>query len=64
MNRHIVMMKLPITSAHGCSLLNHPNSFHRGMFKLNVKFDSDLFLYSLSHLKVTATQYTRSFNGV
>ena len=33
------------------SLLNHPNSFHRGKFKLNTKFDADLLLCSLSHLE-------------
>ena len=32
-------------------LLNHPNSFHGGMCKLNAKFDADLLLYSLSHFK-------------
>ena len=37
--------------AHSCSLLNHPNSFHRGMFKLNVKFDADSLFYSLSHFE-------------
>ena len=26
-------------------------SFHRGMFKLNTKFDADLLLYSLSHFE-------------
>ena len=31
--------------AHSCSLLNHPNSFHRGIFKLSTKFDADLLLY-------------------
>ena len=31
------------------SLLNHPNSFHGGMFKLKAKFDADLLLYWLSH---------------
>ena len=34
-----------------CSLLNHPNSFHGGMFKLNAKFDADSLLYLLSHFK-------------
>ena len=33
------------------SLLNHPNSFHRGMFKLNAKFDADSLLYSLNHFQ-------------
>ena len=37
--------------AHSCGLLNHPNSFHRGMFNLNAKFDADLLLYSLSHFE-------------
>ena len=29
------------------SLLNHPNSFCRGMFKLHAKFDADSLLYQL-----------------
>ena len=37
--------------AHSCSLLNHPNSFCRGMFKLNTKFDAYSLLYSLSHFE-------------
>ena len=37
--------------AHSGGLLNHPNSFCRGMFKLNAKFDADSLLYSLSHFK-------------
>ena len=32
-------------------LLNHPNSFHGGMFKLNTKFGADLLLYSVSHFE-------------
>ena len=35
--------------AHSCGLLNHPNSVHGVMFKLNAKFDS--LLYSLSHFE-------------
>ena len=35
--------------AHSCSLLNHLNSFHEEMFKLNAKFDADLLLYLLDH---------------
>ena len=31
------------------SLLTHPNSFCRRMFKLNAKFDAHFLLYSLSH---------------
>ena len=39
----------PVT--HSCSLLNHPNSFRGGMFKLNTKLDADLSLYLLSHFE-------------
>ena len=35
--------------AHSCGLLNHLNSFHGGMPKLNAKFDADPLFYSLSH---------------
>ena len=42
------MMKLPVTSYPHRGLLNHLNSFHRGMFKLNAKFDADSLLYLLS----------------
>ena len=37
--------------AHTCGLLNHPNSFHGGMFKLNAKFDADSLLNLLSHFE-------------
>ena len=37
--------------AHSCGLLNHLNSFHGGMFKLNAKLDTDLLLYLLSHFE-------------
>ena len=37
--------------AHSWGLLNHPNTFHRRMFKLNAKFDADLLFYSLSHFE-------------
>ena len=37
--------------AHSCGLLSHPNSFHRGIFKLNAKSDADSLLYSLSHFE-------------
>ena len=36
--------------AHSCGL-NHPNTFHGEMFKLNTKFDVDSLLYSLSHFE-------------
>ena len=38
--------QLPIAVA-----LNHPNNFCRGMFKLNAKFDADLWLYLLNHFE-------------
>ena len=44
-------LSCPSPVAQSCGLLNHPNSFHRGMFKLNTKFDADLLLYSLSHFE-------------
>ena len=47
----IVMMKLPIISGCCCGLLNHPNSFRRGTFKLNAEFHTDSLLYSLSHFE-------------
>ena len=37
--------------AHRCSLMNHQNSFCRGMFKLNEKSDADSLLYSLSYFE-------------
>ena len=37
--------------AHSCGLLNLPNSFHAGMFKLNTKFDADSLLCSVSHFE-------------
>ena len=37
------------TVVRGCSLWNHQNSFHRGMFKPHAKFDS--LLYSFSHFE-------------
>ena len=49
--------------AHGCGLLDHPNSLCRGVFKLSAKFDADPLLCSLSHFERTATQYTCSPSG-
>ena len=49
--------------AHSCGLLNHPNSFQGGMFKLNTIFDADLLLYMLI-LIAMATQYTCSLSGI
>ena len=37
--------------ANSYGTLNHPNSFCRGMFKLNAKFDADLLLHLLSHFE-------------
>ena len=49
MSGHMVMIKLPVTVAHSRSLLNHPNSLHGRMLKLNTKPEADSLLYSLSH---------------
>ena len=38
-------------AANSCSLLNHLNSFHRGTFKFNAKFDADSLLCLLSHFE-------------
>ena len=40
--------QLPIAEV----FLNQLNSFHRGMFKLNEKFDAASLLYSLSHFEI------------
>ena len=48
--------------AHSCGLLNHLNSFHGGMFKLNAKFDADSLLYSVIW-NAMATQYTCSLRS-
>ena len=37
--------------ARSCNLLNHPNTFHRGMLKLNKKSDADSLLYLLSRFE-------------
>ena len=37
--------------AHSCGLLNHPNSFRKGTFKLNAESDAVSLLYSLSHFE-------------
>ena len=38
-------------AAHSWSLLNHLNSFCKGMFKLNATFDADSCFYSLCHFE-------------
>ena len=63
MSRHIVAMKFHSLVALSCSILNYPNSFHGGMFKLNAKFVTHLLLYSVI-LSVMATQYMCSLNSV
>ena len=45
------------------SLLNHSNSFHGGMFKLNTKFDAGSLLYSVI-LNEKATEYPWSLKGI
>ena len=37
--------------AHSCRLLNQPNRFCRGVFKLNATFGANLLLYLLSHFE-------------
>ena len=39
------------SAAHSCDLLNLPNSFQGGTFKLNAKFDAGSLLCSLSHFE-------------
>ena len=51
MSGRVVMTKLPITSCPYCGLLNHPNSFYGGMFKLNTKSDADSWLHLLSQVE-------------
>ena len=46
----LVVIQLPLVD-HSCGFLNHLNSFHGGMFKLNAKFDADSLLYLLSHFE-------------
>ena len=41
----------PSPVAQSCSLLNHPNSFHRGMFELDTKVHAHSLLYSVSHFE-------------
>ena len=50
--------------AHNWGLLNHPNSFCRGMFKLNVKLMQIHYSTCSLTLNVSATQYTCSPNGI
>ena len=50
--------------AHSCSLLNHPNSFHGRMFKLNIKFDAVHCFSNSVILNAMATQYACLLNGI
>ena len=50
--------------AHSCSLLNHPNSFCRGMFKLNAKFEQIRYSTRSVILNAMATQYTCLLNSM
>ena len=63
MSRHFSWWSCQSPVAHSCSLLNHPNRDHRGIFKLNTKYDADSLLYSVI-LNAMATQYTCSLNGI
>ena len=48
--------------AHSCGLLNHLDSFCRGMFKLTTKFGADSCSTCSVILNAIATEYTCSFN--
>ena len=56
--------------AHSCGLLNHLNSFCRGMFRLNAKLDAGSLFYSLSQFEcdghtvhmLTRWRLTRQWN--
>ena len=50
--------------AHNCGLLNHPNHFCRGMFKLMQNLMQICCSTHSVILNVMITQYTCSFNGV
>ena len=50
--------------AQSCGLLNHLNSFCRGMFMLNTKLVQISCSIRSVILNVTATQYTCSLNGI
>ncbi|KAF6119835.1 hypothetical protein HJG60_010221 [Phyllostomus discolor] len=58
-NRFLTIFKAFVPYFHLCcthcivpeSLLSRPNSFCRGMFKLNIKSDADSLLYLLSHFE-------------
>ena len=63
MSGRIVVRSCQSPVTHSCGLLNHPDSFCEGMFKLNTKFDADLLFYSVI-LNVIAAQYTCSLKGV
>ena len=49
MSRHVVVMKLPVTSRPQLQPSNHLNSFHRGMFKINKTWCR--FIALLSHFE-------------
>ena len=49
--------------AHNCGLLNHLNSFHGRILKLNANFDAVCCSARSVILNVMATQYTCSLNA-
>ena len=63
MNRLLSWRSCKSPVAHSCGLLNHLNSFHRRMFKLNTKSDADLLLYCLSHVECDS-HTVHMLNGV
>ena len=50
--------------AHSFVLLNLPNSFRGGMFKLNETFDADSLFYLLSHFKCNSHTVHMLLNGI
>ena len=51
MSRCVVWWSCQSPVAHSCGLLNHPNGFRGGMFKLKAKFVADLLLYAFNHFE-------------
>ena len=47
----MVVMELSITVDHSCDLLNLPNGFCGGMFKLHTKFDAGSLFYWFSYFE-------------
>ena len=73
LNRFLIVFEIFVPHFYLCcthyiipeSLQNHPNSFLRGMFQLNTKFDADSLLWRFTQsFWIRATQYTCSLTGI